>query len=335
MGQPRALTKIDFPPNNHYHTTQPNHPRLYDRTIPKTLAPTVNRRTRDDLPPRSPPLRRIWPLAALIAITLFFALSPAIAQSPPATPTGLTAAPSDRKVTLSWDNPGDSSITHYEYNVNHNDTGTGNLSGWSPWTAIPQSGPNTTEHAFTNLTNGREYRYHLRAVNANGPSVGAPDAPPWFAKAIPAGPSGRSHRADRCRRQSKRHPELEQSGRFFDNRYEYNVNHNDTGTGNLTGWSPWTAIPQSDSNTTEHTFTNLANGREYRYHLRAVNNIGPSVGAPNAPPWFALASPAGSPPAPPTNLRVERVCDHLMKARWRHATGATGYEPGDQRQQSP
>ena len=273
-----------------------------------------------------PPLRRIWPLAALIAITLFFALSPAIAQSPPAAPSGLTAAAGDRKVTLSWDNPGDSSITHYEYNVNHNDTGTGNLSGWSQWTAIPQSDSNTTEHAFNNLANGREYRYHLRAVNANGPSVGAPDAPPWFVKAIPSGPPAAPTGLTATAGNRSVTLNWNNPGDSSIIRYEYNVNHNDTGTGNLTGWSPWTAIHQSDSNTTQHTFDNLTNGREYRYHLRAVNSIGPSVGAPNAPPWFALASPAGSPSAPPTNLRVERVCDHLMKARWHHAAGATGYD---------
>ena len=53
---------------------------------------------------------------------------------PPAAPTGFTAAAGDGSVTLSWDDPANPSIARYEYNVNHNDTSTGNLSGWGPWT---------------------------------------------------------------------------------------------------------------------------------------------------------------------------------------------------------
>ena len=106
--------------------------------------------------------------------------------APPAAPAGLTATAGDGSVTLSWDNPGDASITGYEYNVNHNDTSTGNLSGWGPWTAVDGSGAATTSHTFTGLANGREYRYHVRAVNGAGASVGAPNEPPWFAAATPS-----------------------------------------------------------------------------------------------------------------------------------------------------
>ena len=108
--------------------------------------------------------------------------------NPPAAPTGLTAKAGDGSVTLSWDDPSDSSITGYEYNVNHNDTSTGNLSGWGPWTFIAGSGASTVSHTFTGLANGKEYRYHLRAVNAGGAGGAAPNAPPWFAAAVPAVP---------------------------------------------------------------------------------------------------------------------------------------------------
>ncbi len=107
--------------------------------------------------------------------------------NPPAAPTGLTATAGNGSVTLSWNDPSDSSIKGYEYNLNHNDTSTGNLSGWGPWTVIPGAGASTTSHTFTGLTNGREYRYHLRAVNGGGPSVGAPaSGPPWFVSATPS-----------------------------------------------------------------------------------------------------------------------------------------------------
>ncbi len=252
------------------------------------------------------------------------------ANSPPAAPTGLAAAPGDGKITLTWNNPGDSSITRYEYNVNHNDTSTGNLSGWSQWATVPGSGASTTSYTFTGLTNGREYRYHLRAVNDNGESVGAPDfGPPWYVFAtpyrLPDAPTGLAAAAGvRSVTLSWNNP-----GDSSITGYEYNVNHNATGTGNLTGWSPWTAIEGSGASTTSVTFNNLAGGKEYRYHLRAVNANGPSIGAPaSGPPWFVSAIVIAPPPPPaaPTNLRVERVCDHKLKVRWHRSAGAAGYD---------
>ena len=108
---------------------------------------------------------------------------------PAAAPTGLTATAGNGSVTLSWNDPSDSSITRYEYNLNHNDTSTGNLSGWGPWTVIPGAGASTTSHTFTGLTNGKEYRYHLRAVNGGGSGAAAPNAAPWFVKAVPGNPA--------------------------------------------------------------------------------------------------------------------------------------------------
>ena len=101
-------------------------------------------------------------LFALLLAALTLLPSVALAQSPPAAPTGLAAAAGDGSVTLSWAaaDPNDN-VIYYEYNVNHNDTSTGNLSGWTPWATVPGSGPSTTSHTFSGLTNGREYRYHL------------------------------------------------------------------------------------------------------------------------------------------------------------------------------
>ena len=103
----------------------------------------------------------------------------------PDAPADLTATSGDGSVTLAWSDPSDASITGYEYNVNHNDTSSGNLSGWGPWTSIAGSDSATTSHTFTGLTNGREYRYHLRAVNSAGNGTAAPNEAPWFASATP------------------------------------------------------------------------------------------------------------------------------------------------------
>ena len=105
-------------------------------------------------------------------------------QSPPAAPTGLTATAGDGSVTLAWNDPADSSITGYEYQVNHNDTGTGNLSGWSSWQSIA----NGTSYTVTDLTNGKDYRFKLRAVNSSGASKPAPQSAPWYVAATPQEP---------------------------------------------------------------------------------------------------------------------------------------------------
>ena len=195
---------------------------------------------------------------------------------------------------------------------------------------MPGSGPSTTSHTFSGLTNGREYRYHLRAVNGNGASVGAPaSGPPWFVKAVPSAPPAAPTGLAASAGVASVTLTWNDPGDSSITHYEYNVNHNATGTGNLTGWSAWETVPGSGASTTSHTFSGLAGGREYRYHLRAVNGNGPSIGAPaSGPPWFVSATVIAPPPppAPPTNLRVERVCDHKLKVRWHRSAGATGYD---------
>ena len=167
-------------------------------------------------------------------------------------------------------------------------------------------------------------------MNDNGESAGAPaSGPPWFVHAVPNAPPDAPTGLAAAAGVRSVTLTWNNPGDSSITYYEYNVNHNATGTGNFTGWTPWTAVPDSDANTTSVTFNNLAGGREYRYHLRAVNAHGASVGAPaSGPPWFASATPIAPPPPPaaPTNLRVERVCDHKLKVRWHRSAGATGYD---------
>ena len=108
--------------------------------------------------------------------------TPTPEPAPPARPTGLTATGGDGSVTLSWDDPGDPSITGYEYRTRRAPP----APGWGPWTAIAGSGAGTTSHAFTGLTNGAEHRFKLRAVNALGSSPAAPSDAPWYVAATPA-----------------------------------------------------------------------------------------------------------------------------------------------------
>ena len=116
-----------------------------------------------------------------LAQAAFDTASPAV----PATPAGLEATAGDASVTLTWSDPSDPSITGYAYRVSHNDTDTGKLTGWGSWTAIEGGGADTTSHAVEGLTNGREYRFRLRAENDAGTSANAPEADPWYVSATP------------------------------------------------------------------------------------------------------------------------------------------------------
>ena len=76
----------------------------------------------------------------------------AIPGTPPK-PTGIAIAVSVNHVTLSWADPGDSSITGYQYRQSADGGDT-----WSPdWTSIPGSTATTTSHTVTGLASDTAY----------------------------------------------------------------------------------------------------------------------------------------------------------------------------------
>ena len=101
-------------------------------------------------------------------------------SEPPARPSGLTATAGDERVTLSWDDPADASITGYEYRVRW--TGV----AWGAWTAIAGA---VTTATVEGLENGVEHRFKLRAVNGTGASRAAPGGAPWYVAATPDAPT--------------------------------------------------------------------------------------------------------------------------------------------------
>ena len=91
----------------------------------------------------------------------------------PGVPQNLSGVPGDGQVTLTWDAPssdGGSAITRYEYEVD--DSGT--------WLDADLD----LEETVTGLTNGQEYAFAVRAVNAAGPG------PATSETATPATPPG-------------------------------------------------------------------------------------------------------------------------------------------------
>ena len=156
-----------------------------------------------------------------------------------AAPKGLQASPGGRQVTLTWDNPGDSSISGYE--VSSNDG--------ADYTPISGSDADTTEHTVTGLTGGTEKTFAVRAVNGVAAKV---RAAPLFAS--PA----------------------ELTALVGDQ--QITLTWTDPGNSAISGYEissdggdNYTPISGSGDTTNSHIVQNLSNGTEYSFAVRAVN----------------------------------------------------------------
>ena len=227
--------------------------------------------------------------------------------APPAAPTGLAAAPGDSSVTLTWDNPLNPTISGYEYQMRWAGV------AWQPWTAIPDSDDTTTSHTLTGLTNGTEYRFHLRAVNAGGTGTAAPTASPWYVSATPQPPppppatpsSVTVTRADGT---------LTATWPAVDGATSYHITYSSDG-----GASWQLAAYNHPDNTI--TISNATNSSTYIVGVRARNSGGGS-GWRNSPP--AAPYTPTTPPATPTSVTVTRA-DGSLTATWPTVNGATSY----------
>ncbi len=83
---------------------------------------------------------------------------------PPIQPTGLSATPGNGRVVLSWQDPKDAGITHYELQMRKAKF------DWSSWRDIPGSGASTKTHTQTGLENDSRWRFRIRSVDNVGNS---------------------------------------------------------------------------------------------------------------------------------------------------------------------
>ncbi len=238
-----------------------------------------------------------------------------VRAAPPA-PTGLTATAGNASVTLAWNDPSNTTITGYEYQMRW--TGV----GWQDWVAVPSSGASTTSYAVTGLTNGTEYRFKVRAVNAAGAGRAGPSADPWYIAATPqvpppAAPAGLTATSGNASVTLA----WGDPANTTITRYEYQMRW--TGV----GWQDWVAIPNSGATTLSYAITGLTNGTEYRFKVRAVNAAGAGRAGPSADPWYVSATPQVPPPAAPTGLTA-LAADASVALAWDDPlnTTITGYE---------
>ena len=210
----------------------------------------------------------------------------------PAAPANLSPTVGDGQVTLSWDDPGNDTITKYQYSTN----------GGTNFTDIGSSDNETTAYTVTGLTNGTQYTLAVRAVNDGGDGTAStvtatpetvPDAPTsltatgadtsvtlaWTASVSDGGSAITMHQ------------------------YRQKA-----GTDN---YGNWTDIPESahgGNNAIGHTVTGLDRGKTYTFLVRAVNSVGNSIASGEASALTAPAAPVNL-TAMPLDMQVQLTWD--------------------------
>ena len=215
-------------------------------------------------------------------------------------PENLSAAPSSRRVALSWDDPGDATIDRYQYRYRNTSD-----SGWRPdWTDIAASHAGTTTHTLAGLTNGVEYTFQVRRMYLEN----GEDDPGAHGevKSIPRGALGAPANLSAV---SAGDGEIalnwDDPGDITITGYQYRLR-----LSSASAWSPdWADVAGSNATTTSHTLRGLVNNVSYTVEVRALRD---GVGGPpsrgSAKPRGPLRAPAGF-TATPGDTRVELSWD--------------------------
>ena len=209
------------------------------------------------------PYRPFRTLLVLLVTTLLGAACSSSPSTVPDAPSGLTAAVGDGEIVLSWDDPGDGSITEYQLRerASFDDD-------WWCWTTFSSGSATIVSHTLKGLPNGATYQIQLRALNGAGTSAASEvsAALPALSSSPPEAPSG-----------------LAAAG----GDQSIDLSWDDPGDGSITeyqfrewfsetfGWHCWRRIYGSSASTTGHTMPDLTNGVGYEVQLRAMSPAGP------------------------------------------------------------
>ena len=235
----------------------------------------------------------------------------------PAAPQGLTAAPGDGEVALTWSAPasdGGSALVRYE--VRH--AAGASVPGNTAWTRVGLA----TTHTVTGLTNGALHTFEVRAVNGQGEGLAVqtqatPSGPPTAPRSLSATPyDGRVL--------------LSWSAPANDGGADlvrYEVRHAaGASVPDNTAWTPVGLV-------TTRTVTGLTNSVVHSFEVRAVNGKTPGEGPAvqtQATPATVPAAPQGLTAAPGDARVVLRWSapasdggSALVRYEVRHAAGAS------------
>ncbi len=216
----------------------------------------------------------------------------------PAKPTGFDATASGTQVGLAWTDPGDASITRWQYRQK---VGSGH---YGTWTDVPGATATTTSHAVTGLRPGGVYTFELRAVNAGGSGPASDEATATIVPPVPAAPVRLTAIAG-----------PRQVTLFWKNPRDATITgwqYRQKTTGN---YGDWIDILDAAATSTGTRYTGtapgLTAGTAYTFELRAVN-----VGGNSPASGEVSSTPTGGVPVKPTALRVVMVAEDSVTLRW-------------------
>ena len=199
-------------------------------------------------------------------------------RSPLSAPANFTATPSDRRVTLNWNHPGDDSITGYQYRHRLS-----SVAEWDPdWAAMPGSRWDTTSHPVTNLTNRVGYTFEVRAMRGTlaGPAATA-TATPEGPATVPLAPADLNARSGDQNLYLRWNVPPDEDPRAPVT--SYLVRYRQQGN------SSWNYLSRSnDDLSVNDSITGLTNRTHYELQVAAVNRVGTGAwvsgrGTPQAP----------------------------------------------------
>ena len=255
----------------------------------------------------------------------------------PTTPTNLTAVAGKGAVTLTWDAVdatssntnlvNDVQITKHEFRQSTD----GDISD-ETWTDIPNSGygeVNATTYTIGSLTDGTEYTFQVRAVNACTTTTGCGESDPATVTMVTPNADALSAPTGLMATAGNTQITLDWTdpGDAAILYYEYQQKEGSAAFG------PWTEISGSSATTTSYRLTGLSNGRPYSYRIRARTSVetGPASDA-------VTATPRGVPPAVPVLTATPRnggvtlswpnpVDDSLLRYDYQYKIGTGVYQP--------
>ncbi len=253
----------------------------------------------------------------------------------PAAPTGL-AAPTvaHDSVTLSWDDPGDSSITGYQVLRRSRDGSEyGDGEGATGFVVIVgDTGSSATTYADTSVTARTRYVYRLKALNSVGLSPRSSylnietsvAPPPPSAPAAPTGLTASSVAHDSVTLSWDDPGDSSISG--------YQVlrrSRDGSEYGDGEGASGFVVIvDDTGSSATTYTDTSVTARTRYVYRVKAINSVGLSPRSSYLNIETSPAPPSPSVPAAPTGLIASSVAHDSVTLSWDDPVDSTitGYQ---------